>query len=107
MVKNKLMDILKGKFLVSDDAVKNWRFILFASALAVLMIASSHNADKKVHEIAKLNEEVKELRSEFVDTRARMQQMKLESTIMSRLKDKGLKQSDKAPKKIVIVEEDQ
>lgn len=98
------MDILKGKFLVSEDAVKNWRFILFASVLAVFMIASSHSVDKKVHEIARLNDEVKELRSEYVDARATMQQMKLESAIMSRLKDKGLKQSETAPKKIVILE---
>ncbi|MGS2738960.1 FtsL-like putative cell division protein [Sinomicrobium sp. M5D2P17] len=103
-MKSRVIDILKGKFLVSEDAVKNWRFILFASVLAVLMIASSHSADKKVHEIAKLNDEVKELRSEYVDTRATMQQMKLESTIMSRLKNKGLKQSETAPKKIVILE---
>ncbi|RNL84489.1 S-adenosyl-methyltransferase [Sinomicrobium pectinilyticum] len=103
-MKSRLMDILKGKFLVSEDAVKNWRFILFASVLAVFMIASSHSVDKKVHEIARLNDEVKELRSEYVDARATMQQMKLESAIMSRLKDKGLKQSETAPKKIVILE---
>lgn len=103
-MKSRLMDILRGKFLVSGDAVKNWRFILFASVLAVFMIASSHSVDKKVHEIAKLNDEVKELRSEYVDTRTTMQQMKLESAIMSRLKDKGLKQSETAPKKIVILE---
>ncbi|RAV30696.1 FtsL-like putative cell division protein [Sinomicrobium soli] len=101
-MKSRLIDILKGKFLVSEDAVKNWRFILFASALAVLMIASSHSVDKKVHQIARLNDEVKELKSEYVDTRATMQQMKLESAIMARLKDRGVKQSETPPRKIVI-----
>ena len=57
-MKQNIVDILKGKFLISDDAVKNWRFILFASLLAVVMIASSHNADQKVHDIARLNEQV-------------------------------------------------
>lgn len=46
-MKQNIVDILKGKFLISDDAVKNWRFILFASLLAVVMIASSHNARTK------------------------------------------------------------
>lgn len=64
-MKQNIVDILKGKFLISDDAVKNWRFILFASLLAVVMIASSHNADQKVHDIARLNEQVQELRSEI------------------------------------------
>ena len=59
-----LLDILKGKFLVSGDAPKNWMFLLYASFLAALMISSSHNADKKVMEIAALNEEVRKLKSE-------------------------------------------
>lgn len=65
-MKQNIVDILKGKFLISDDAVKNWRFILFASLLAVVKIASSHNADQKVHDIARLNEQVQELRSELL-----------------------------------------
>ena len=40
---------------------------MFLSVLAVIMIASSHSADKKVYEIASLKEEVKELRSAFVE----------------------------------------
>ena len=68
-MKKNIYSILKGKFLISDDAFKNWRMILFISGLAIVMIASSHSADKKVHEIAKLNNEVKELRSAMIDGR--------------------------------------
>ena len=101
-MKQNIVDILKGKFLISDDAVKNWRFILFASLLAVVMIASSHNADQKVHDIARLNEQVQELRSEFVDTRSRLQRLKLESTIVTKLKDYGLQPSAAPPRKIRV-----
>lgn len=101
-MKQNIVDILKGKFLISDDAVKNWRFILFASLLAVVMIASSHNADQKVHDIARLNEQVQELRSEFVDTRSRLQRLKLESTIVTKLKDYGLQPSVEPPRKIRV-----
>jgi len=83
MVKKGILDILKGKFLVSGDAPKNWLFIIFASFLAAVMISSSHSADRKVHRIAALNEEVKELKNEFVDARSDLQQLKLESTITS------------------------
>lgn len=89
-MKNGLLNILKGKFLVSDDAPKHWLFILFVSFLATVMIGSSHSADKKVHQIAALNEEVKELRSEFVDVRSDVQKLKLESTIMDIVAEKGL-----------------
>lgn len=100
-----LLDILKGKFLVSEDATKNWKFILFASGLAVVMIASSHSADKKVFALDKLNKEVLELRSEFVDVREKVQQIKLESNITSRLAEKGLAPSTVAPKKIRVVKQ--
>ena len=101
-MKKNITDILKGKFLVSDDAAKNWRFILFASLLAVVMIASSHSADRKVHEIARLNEEVKELRSEYVDVRSYSQQLKLESNIVKMVEAKGIAPAKNPPKKIRV-----
>lgn len=101
-MKASLVDLLKGKFLISDESGKNWRFILFLSALAIMMIASSHSADKKVHDIAELNERVKELRSEFVDTRSSLQQLKLESKIKAQVERLGLKPSENPPQKIKV-----
>ena len=94
--------ILKGTFLVNDDAFKNWRMILFISSLAFVMIASSHSADKKVHEIAKLNNEVKELRSAFVDGRSRLMRLKMESSIVTKMAEKGIVPSLIPPKKIKV-----
>ena len=101
-MKNNFYNVLKGKFLVSDDAFKNWRFIIFLSFLALIMIASSHSADKKVHRIAQMNNEVKELKSEYVDVRMKLMQTKMESKIITAMKSRGLKPSEIAPKKIRI-----
>ncbi|MDX1363951.1 FtsL-like putative cell division protein [Arenibacter latericius] len=101
-MKKGILDLLRGKFLVSGGAPKNWMFIIFISFLATVMITSSHNADSKVHRIAALNEEVKELRSEFVDVRSDMQKLKLESTILRAVEDKGLLPSETPPKKIKV-----
>ena len=101
-MKTGILNILKGTFLISGDAPKNWLFIIFTSFLATVMIGSSHSADKKVHQIAALNEEVKELRSEFVDVRSDMQQLKLESTVMHIVKENGLYPSEVPPKKIKV-----
>jgi hypothetical protein len=103
MVKKSIQSILKGTFLVSDDSFKNWRFIIFLSALAIIMIASSHSADRKVHEIAKLNEEVKELRSALIDGRKKLMHLKMESTIRLKLKESGILPSDVPPKKIKVL----
>ncbi len=101
-MKNGILDILKGKFLVSGDAPKNWLFIIFISFLATVMIGSSHSADKKVHQIAALNEEVKELRSQFVDIHKDVQRLKLESTITETVEKKELYPSEVPPKKIRV-----
>ncbi len=104
-MKNGFVAILKGKFLVSGDAPKNWLFLIFASFLATVMIASSHSADRKVHRLAALNEEVKELRSEFVDMRSDVQRLKLESTIRLTVAEEGLVPSETPPKKIKVKSE--
>ena len=102
-MKKGFLDILKGKFLVSDEAPKNWLFIIFASFLATIMIGSSHSADTKVHQIAALNEQVKELRSEFVDVRSDVQKLRLESKITQTLEKDELYPSDVPPKKIKVM----
>jgi len=104
-MKNGFVAILKGKFLVSGDAPKNWLFLIFASFLATVMIASAHSADRKVHRLAALNEEVKELRSEFVDMRSDVQRLKLESTIRLTVAEEGLLPSETPPKKIKVKSE--
>ncbi|OIQ27369.1 MAG: S-adenosyl-methyltransferase [Bacteroidetes bacterium MedPE-SWsnd-G2] len=102
MVKKGIYSILKGKFLVSDDSFKNWRILLFISFLAFVMIASSHSADTKVHEIARMSNEVKELRSAFVDGRSRLMRLKMESSIVQKVADKGIKPSLNPPQKIKV-----
>lgn len=97
-----ILDVLRGKFLVSGDAPKNWLFIIFISFLATVMIGSSHSADKKVHQIAALNEEVKALRSQFVDLRSDIQRLKLESTITKIVEGNDLFPSETPPKKIKV-----
>jgi hypothetical protein len=101
-MKKGFVSILKGKFLISDDAPRNWLFLLFVSGLATIMIASSHGADRKVHEIAALNKQVQESRSEFVDVRSKVQKLKLESSVRERVKSRGLEPASTPPQKIIV-----
>ena len=101
-MKKSIYSILRGKFLISDDSFKNWRIIIFISGLAVVMIASSHSADNKVHEIAKLTNEIKELRSAFVDGRSKLMRLKMESSIINKVAEKGIEISEIPPTKIRV-----
>lgn len=101
-MKDKIYSILKGKLLLSNDASKNWGMLLFLSMLAMVMIASSHNAESKIHQIASKNAEVKEFRTQFVDGRSRLMQLKMESQIQKRLTKKGVKPSSEPPYKLIV-----
>ena len=101
-MKQTIYDILKGKFLIADDAIKNWKMLLFLSFLAIVMIASSHSAESKVHEIARLNDEVRELRTHFVDGRSELMRLKMESSVKARIKNIGIGPAGVPPKKIIV-----
>lgn len=101
-MKHGLYSILKGTFLISDDSFKNWRIILFISFLAIIMIASSHSTDKKVHDIARLGNEVKEWRSAMVDGRKKLMLLKMESALINKMSEKGIAPSEIPPRKIKV-----
>jgi outer membrane murein-binding lipoprotein Lpp len=97
-----LANILKGKFLVSEGAFTNWAFIVFCAILAIIMIASSHSAERKVYKVAELNQQLRELRSEFVDTRKTVMQQKMESNVAKKMRLRSIGLSNKPPFKITV-----
>ena len=101
--KQKFYNILKGKFLVDEDAQKNWGFILFLTVLALFMISSSHRIDKKVQQIAALNKQKRELRAQFVVTKCDLMKLKMESCISREMKEIGLYASQTPPYKIKVL----
>lgn len=106
-LKERFVKVFKAEFLVGKDSQRNWITILLVLLLGIIMIYSGHLIDQKIYTIAKLETEVKELRSEFVDVRSRLQQVKLESSILGALKDTGLKQSPTPPNKIKVIVKDE
>ena len=101
--KQKFYNVLKGKFLVDEDAQKNWGFILFLTVLALFMISSSHRIDKKVQKIAELNKNKRELRAQFVATKSELMKLKMESSISMKMEEIGLYASQTPPLKIKVL----
>lgn len=106
-IKERFVKLFRVEFLVGEDSLRNWVVISLILFLGIIMIYSGHLIDQKIYTIAKLETEVKELRSEFVDVRSRLQQVKLESSILGALKDTGLKQSPTPPNKIKVIVKDE
>ena len=101
----KLLSILRMEFLVNDYAFKNWRVILFLSLLSLIMIASGHAADRKIFQIAQLNDDLKMLKSEFVEQRTALMNLKMETKIIKELGPLGIGPAKTPPIKIVVKQE--
>lgn len=106
-MKGGIINLLKARFLVNEDAAKNWKFILFLILLAIIMIHNIHRYEKKVFRIADLNKEVKELRSEFVDRKSELMKLKMESTVTQKMESRGVKPSSTPPVKIKVVKQEE
>jgi len=101
-MKNGVYSILKARFLIEDDSIKNWRFIVFLIVLAIIMIANTQSFEKKVYKINELTNQVKELRSEFVDRRSELMKLKMESTVSEKMVEKQIFPSTVPPTKIKV-----
>ena len=101
-MKKRIYNILKARFLIDDDAMKNWRFIVFIIFLAIVMIANTQRFEQKVFKIADLTNQVKELRSEFVDRRSELMKLKMESTVSQKMEIKEIFPSTVPPVKIKV-----
>jgi hypothetical protein len=106
-MKSGVYSILKARFLINEEAnaAKNWRFIVFLIILAILMIANTQSYEQKVFKIVALTGEVKELRSEFVDRRSELMQLKMESTVSSEMEARKIYPASVPPVKIKVKKE--
>ena len=99
---NKIIDILVGKFLIEKINNDNIRFIFFIFSLAFLLIYSSHSVDSKVYQIGQLNTEVSVVESNFIETRKKLMNLRVESAVRKKLISKQIKPSLSPPFKILI-----
>lgn len=98
----KFLSILRMEFLVNDYAFKNWRVILFLSLLSLIMIASGHAADRKIFHIAQLSDDLKMLKSKFVEQRTTLVNLKMETKITKELSHLGIGPAKTPPIKIIV-----
>lgn len=92
------------EFLINDEAFRNWRMIIYLSILALTMIASGHSADRKIFKIAQLNDKLKMLKSEFIEHRTDLMNLKMETKITKELQPMGIGPAKTPPIKIIIAQ---
>lgn len=90
-----LIQFIKGDTLLNEEAFKRWKMILFVLTLLLLMINSAHRVDSKVLKIATLKKQENEYRAEYIALRSKSMSLKMETTIVEKVKETGLHPADK------------
>jgi hypothetical protein len=98
----RFLSILNIEFLIKDDSFNNWRMILFISFLCLIMITSGHNTDKKIFLIAKLNSDMKSLKSQFIEIETELMNIKKETNVIKNMSYFGINPASSPPFKILI-----
>ena len=104
LVVRNFIDIINGNFLTKEHSLKQAPFIFFLSLMAMLYIANSYFAERKIRQINKVNNELKELRSEYITSKSKLMFVTKQSEVAKAAETMGLsiKESVVSPGKIIV-----
>lgn len=91
-----------GGLLVMD----NLPFMVFIAFLAIIYIANSRFAERKVRDIQTLRREVRELNYEYMSIKSELMQSSMQSEVSKKVKHIGLRELTDKPYKIVVEKEE-
>lgn len=100
-----MQNLLGGTFLANKKTAENLPFLFFLALLAIVYIANSYYAEKKIRNIEKLQKEVKELRYEHIYTKSKLMSKSKQSEVAETLSEEGIKESRTPPGKIKAEDE--
>lgn len=97
-------DVINGNFLTNKSSLKQAPFVLFLTVVALFYIANSYYAERKIRQINKINNELKELRSEYITSKSKLMFVSKQSEVAKTAEEMGLpiKESTTPPGKIIV-----
>jgi hypothetical protein len=94
--------VLDGTFLTRDKFRRVLPFILFLMVLGVIYITNIFHVEKTKRQIDDLEEELRELRYEYISSRSKLMYESKPSEISIKLKETGIQESMVPPRKIMV-----
>lgn len=97
-----LGDILTGRILIRESVLKLMPFMLFLLFWAIIYISNGYYAEDTVRALNNINNELKELSSEYISTKSELMFRSKQSEVARALEPYGIKESVTPPKKIIV-----
>ena len=94
--------LLNGSFLTRENVLGNMPFILFCAAMMILYISYGYSTERIVRDLHRTDSELKELRSEYITIRARLEKQEQQSQVAAGIGELGLRESRVPPMKIAV-----
>lgn len=77
-------------------------YVLYLTGIGIFYIGNSHYAEKTIRSIAKIQNEVEDLRADFTTLKADYMKDSKQSEVAEKVEKIGLKESSQPPYKLVI-----
>lgn len=97
-----LSSVFSGTFLTNEKNLKHLPYILYLGLMAIFYIANGYYADDKVREENRTNNQLKELRSEYISVKSDLMFASKQSEVAKSAEALGLKEPVVPPTKIEV-----
>ena len=99
-----VMSVLGGSFLVKEKFAKQFPFMVYVTALLMLLIYNTYVAEERNREIAAATKELNDLHVEYIQLKSAVMEASKQSVLARKLKDSGIKEPVEPLKRINIEE---
>lgn len=101
-----VMQVLNGEILQKEYFLKNLPFFFYVAFLLAIYIANVFYAENKIREIATVEEQIKELHTEYVSLKASLTEHCKEHQLDTTLSKYGITVSTVPPKVVAVTREE-
>jgi hypothetical protein len=102
-----MQSMLDGTFLSRAKFRRALPFIIFLMVLGVVYISNMFHVERTKRQIDNLEEELRELRYEYISSRSKLMYKSKPSEIAIKLEETGIHESLVPPKKIMVIKDKQ
>lgn len=99
---NKTYHFLSGDFLTKENFAKQFPFILYIIFLLMILIASSYHVENTNSQIRSLTRQIEQYHTEHIYLKAAITKETKQSTLVDKLKYRGIKEPTQSMKKIEL-----